>query len=367
MDTSDPDIQFDVLGHCSHCSDALKEFDTHVHTGTLGQERITKHISEIKSRNKHKRYDVVMGISGGVDSSYSLVLAHKLGLRILAVHCDTGWNSEEAVHNVHAIVDKLNIDLHTEVVNWNTMRDLQAAFFKASVPNCDIPQDHAIVAVNNRIAAKFGIYDFITGGNFVGESIFPAAWGYDARDLRHLKAISKKFGNGSLKGFPTLSGFLQYFWLPFVRRIRNYRILNDADFNPIIAKQELIKDYGWKDYGGKHHESVFTRFYQAHYLPEKFGFDKRRIHASSLIVSGLLTREDALLKLEEPLYNSDMLRKDRKYFLNKLDISNEEWAQIMKQKLVPHVDYPTNIYWKKYLQKLKVFIEGKGIKIRRSW
>ncbi|HGH6027430.1 TPA: N-acetyl sugar amidotransferase [Vibrio mimicus] len=367
MDTTDPEITFDENGFCNHCNYAFNNFNTHVLSGVAGKRRISSKVSEIKARNKRKKYDVIMGLSGGVDSSYAVSLAHSLGLRILAVHCDTGWNSEEATHNVHSLVNKLGIDLHTEVINWETMRELQAAFFKASVPNCDIPQDHAIVAVNNRIAAKYGVKDFITGGNFVGESIFPSAWGYDARDLRHLKAISKIFGNGDLKGFPTFNGFIQYFWSPFVLGIKNYRILNDADYNPILAKQELIEQYGWKDYGGKHHESVFTRFYQAYYLPEKFGFDKRKIHLSSLIVSGLVSRNEALLELEKPLYDERQLRSDKKFFLSKLGFSSSDWDLIMKQDAKKHTDFPTNLYWKQYLQRLKVFLEKNGKRVRRSW
>jgi len=367
MDTSDSEIIFDEEGNCNHCVNALKDFNIHVHTGAEGQNRIKQKVNEIKKRNKDKKYDVIMGLSGGVDSTYAVVLAHKLGLRILAVHCDTGWNSEEATHNVHSLVNQLGIDLHTEVINWETMKHLQAAFFKASVPNCDIPQDHAIVAVNNQVAAKFGISDFITGGNFVGESIFPSTWGYDARDLRHLKAISKIFGTGKLKGFPVFNGFKQYFWSPFVLGIKNYRILNDADYNPIYAKQILINDYNWKDYGGKHHESVFTRFYQAHYLPQKFGFDKRRIHLSSLIVSSLMSREEAIEKLTAPLYDEEKLRADKKFFLAKLGFSVEEWEVIMNAEVHRHIDFPTNLYWKKYLQKIKVYLEKNGKRVRRSW
>lgn len=366
MDDSDPSIVFDEHGQCNHCIAAIRSLDV---LGSFEdkQARLKSAISTIKERNKNKPYDVVMGVSGGVDSSYALVKAKELGLRILAVHCDVGWNSDIAVSNIKNLVDKLQIDLETVVVDWRAMKGLQRGFFLASVSNCDIPQDHAIVAVNNQVASKVGVRDFISGGNLVGEAIMPSSWGYDARDLKHLKAINKVFDNVSLSNYPKLSAFMSYFYLPFVKGVRNYRILNDMDYNPIEAKQLLMDQYGWKDYGGKHHESVFTRFYQAYYLPEKFGFDKRKGHLSSLIAAGLLSREDATEALAKELYTKERLKKDRNYFLKKLDFSESDWERIMSADIVSHYDYPTNRSVHSLITIVKEFIESKGIKIRRSW
>ena len=366
MDNSDPEIVFDSEGVCNHCKSAKDQLSA-LGNDTEKKNRLDKSIAEIKARNSNKQYDVIMGVSGGVDSSYAIVKAKEMGLRILAVHCDTGWNSSIAVNNINILVEKLNIDLETVVVDWPAMKGLQRGFFLASVSNCDIPQDHAIVAVNNKIASTLGINDFISGGNLAGEAIMPGGWGYDARDLRHLKAINKKFDNVSLKNYPKLSAFMSYFYMPFIKGIRNYRMLNDMDYNPAEAKNILMEQYGWKDYGGKHHESVFTRFYQAYYLPTKFGFDKRKGHLSSLIAAGQLTREKAIIDLRKPLYDLDKLRNDQAYFIKKLSFSEDEWKKIMEMPVASHYQYATNRKAHGLLTNLKNIIESNGIKVRRSW
>jgi len=367
MDTSDPEIQFDDHGVCNHCREAEQKLARGVHAGAAGAQRMRARISEIKKRNRKAEFDAVVGVSGGIDSSFATVVAHRMGLRLLAVHCDTGWNSEEAVNNVHELCNRLDIDLVTHVIDWEVMRDMQAAFFRASVPNCDIPQDHAILAVNNKVAKDQGLKDFISGGNLVGESILPRSWGHDARDLTHLSFIARKYGKGIRRGFPSMSGFASYFWLPYVRGVRSYRILDDADYNPLEAKTLLMREYGWKDYGGKHHESVFTRFFQAYYLPTKFGFEKRRAHYSSLIVAGLMTREEALDLMRLPLYDLDKLRNDREFFLKKLRISEQEWEhEIMVAPPRRHDEFSTNRAWYNLLTSLKSRIEGMGFELRRS-
>lgn len=366
MDTTAKEITFDEKGQCNFCKDAdqlLKANNQRLQAGN----QLEKKIAEIKTRNKNKPYDAIIGLSGGVDSAYAAHIASTHGLRLLAVHCDTGWNSDEAVSNIHSIINKLKIDLETYVVPWEIMRDLQVAFFKASVPNCDIPQDHAIVAVNNIISDKVGVRDFISGGNLTSESILPPSWGYDARDLTHLKNVGKRFGVYRLKNFPILNGFQAYFWLPYVKGIKNYRILNDVNYSRSEAIETLTKEYNWKDYGGKHHESVFTRFFQAHYLPEKFNFDKRKAHLSSLIVAGQMTREEALHELEQPLYTEMSLKRDRNYFLQKLKISNEEWEKIMQSSPAAHTSFANSQWWITKLISLKKMIESKGITLRKTW
>ena len=366
MDTSDPQITFDDNGHCNHCVTALEEMSNVIRQGEVGRMHMKEMVVAIRRRNRHRNYDAVIGLSGGVDSSYAAIVAHNAGLRLLAVHCDTGWNSEEATHNIHSLVNKLGIDLETVVVDWESMRDLQSAFFRASVPNCDIPQDHAIAAVNNQVAATVSVKDFISGGNFASESILPGAWGHDARDLRHLWAISKRFGQGRSRGYPCMGAFMSYFWLPFVRGIRSYRILNDIGYHLDRAKKELTRDYGWKNYGGKHHESRFTRFFQAYYLPEKFGFDKRRAHLSSVIIAGQMTREEAQAKLKEPLYEPRQLELDREYFQKKLRFSDQDWRDIMCASPCHHEEFPNLLVWQRWRTRVKQAMEKRGIRVRRN-
>lgn len=366
MDETDPEISFTDDGRCNHCTDAEVRL---AGLGSLAQKNqvLMARINAIKERNKRANYDVVMGVSGGVDSSYALCVAKDLGLRVLAVHCDTGWNSDIAVSNIHKLISKLGFDLETFVVDWGTMRALQRSFFQASLSNCDIPQDHAIVSVNSIIARRLGIRDFISGGNLVGESIMPSSWGYDARDLTHIKAVNRRFENISLKHFPKMSFLESYFMTPYIRGVRNFRLLNFIDYNPIEAKKYLIENLDWRDYGGKHHESVFTRFYQAYYLPEKFKFDKRKGHLSSLIVAGLITRKAALEELDKPLYDDSSLRRDAFYFREKLGFSEAEWEEIMTMRPCSHFDYPTHSFLHSRLTKLKNFLEGRGVILRRSW
>lgn len=367
MDTSDPHITMDDDGHCNHCITALEKMPDVMRRGEAGRMHMKEMVAAIRQRNKHRDYDAVIGLSGGVDSSFAVIVAHNAGLRLLAVHCDTGWNSEEATHNIHSLVNTLGIDLETVVIDWESMRDLQAAFFWASVPNCDIPQDHAIVAVNNQVAAAIGVKDFISGGNFSSESILPSAWGHDPRDLKHLRAISRLYGNGRLRGYPSMGALKAYVWLPFVRGVRSYRILNDIDYHLEQAKRELKCNYRWKDYGGKHHESRFTRFFQTYYLPEKFGFDKRRAHFSSVIVAGQMTKEGAQTKLEKPLYDPRKLELDREYFLKKLRLSDKQWEVIMKTSPRRHEEFPNQLTWQRWRSLIKRSLEKHGIRVRGNW
>jgi len=367
MDTSDPLITFDDDGYCNHCVTALSEMPDVIRPGESGRAHMEEMVSAIRQRNRHRDYDAVVGLSGGVDSSFAVVVAYNAGLRLLAVHCDTGWNSEEASHNIHSLVNTLGIDLETVVIDWDSMRDLQAAFFRASVPNCDIPQDHAIVAVNNQVAASVGVKDFISGGNFISESILPRAWGHDARDLKHLRAISRLHGNGRLRGYPSMGALKSYVWFPFIRGVRNYRILNDIDYCRNRAKEILGFDFGWKDYGGKHHESRFTRFFQAYYLPEKFNFDKRRAHFSSQIVARHMTRGEAQAKLETPLYESRQFKIDREFFLKKLKFSDSDWAEIMQTDPRKHEEFPNQLGFQRWRTLIKQMLEKQGIHVRRNW
>jgi aminotransferase len=342
MDTSDPDIQFNAEGVCSHCI----EFDLlqkpQIRIGPDGDALLQAQVKAIKEQSKGKPYDCIIGLSGGIDSSYVAWKVLDLGLRPLAVHVDTGWNSELAVSNIERISKKLGIHLFTYVIDWDVMRELQLAFFRAGVPNCDIPQDHAFVAVLYKTAIKHGIRSVISGHNLATESVLPEAWGYTSIDRRHIRSIHSQFGKGSLSNYPSYSLFQYTFVWPYLRHMKIFPILNYVDYRKTEAKQFLMDQFGWRDYGGKHYESRLTKFFQSYYLPTKFGFDKRRAHLSSLIVSGQTTREAALQELETPLYDPRQLADDKAYIAKKLRIGEAELDKIIAAPNHRHEDFASN-------------------------
>jgi aminotransferase len=344
MDTTDPMISFDEKGICNHCY-AYKEHEDHyLLKGQAAQDYTSQMVSLIKASGKGKDYDCIMGISGGVDSSYLAYHATKvLGLRVLLVHVDAGWNSELAVKNIENVVKTLHLDLHTLVVDWEEIRDLQRAFFKSSVPNCDIPQDHAFIAALYSEARKYGLKHILNGGNMSTESILPSSWGYEASDWVHIKDIHRQFGEVKLKKYPHISFFQRRILYPYVYGMKVHRPLEYITYNKAEVKEFLKKEMGWKDYGGKHFESKFTQFFQAHYLPVKYGFDKRLAHLSSLIVSGQMSREEALRQMQEPLYDATQLQEDRSYFIKKLGFSEAEWEQIMQMPPKTEHDYANQL------------------------
>lgn len=352
MDTTDPEIYFDENGVCNHCLNFENQLKKNWFPNEEGKKKLDAIINQIKIDGKNKKYDCVIGLSGGVDSSYLAYILRKLypELRILAVHIDGGWNSELAVHNIENIVNKLNIDLYTGVVPWDEMQDLQLAFFKSQLANQDVAQDHAFFATLYHVANKNGIKYFLSGGNLATESILPSSWGYDAMDATQLKAIHKKFGNKKLKKYEIVSFFKRKVYYPYFKK---FRIIRPLDFLPYFkneAKETIKNELNWRDYGGKHHESKFTKFFQAYWLPTKFGFDKRKAHLSSLIVSGQMTRDEALKELEKPLYDETELKEDKEFVSKKLGISLEEFETIMKQPNKTFLDYPSeykkNIFFK---------------------
>ncbi|MEQ1579258.1 MAG: N-acetyl sugar amidotransferase [Steroidobacteraceae bacterium] len=342
MDTTDDEIVFDSRGVCNHCHDFEVHQQPQILKGSLGEQALAPLLNRIKQDGRGKAYDCIIGLSGGVDSSYVAHRVIELGLRPLAVHVDTGWNSELAVSNIEKIVEKLKIDLFTTVIDWDEMRDLQLAFFRSGVPNCDVPQDHAFVAVLFQLAAKKGIHWVISGHNLQTESILPESWGYTSIDSRHLKAIHARFGTQRLKSFPTYSLFQYTFWWPYIRKIRILKLLNYEDYNKEAAKQFLIERFGWRDYGGKHYESRFTKFFQSYYLPVRFGYDKRRAHLASMVVSGQITRELALEELKRPPFNPEEAAQDKLFVAKKLGISPEELEEILNRPRTTHLDYPSN-------------------------
>lgn len=342
MDTTDPFITFDDDGVCSHCRGFETNIKPHWKPTPEGERELQTIIEEIKEHGRGKDYDCIIGLSGGVDSSYLAVKVVEWGLRPLAVHVDAGWNSELAVKNIDQIVTKLGLDLITHVVDWEDMKELQLAFLRSNVANQDIPQDHAFFAALYSYAVKSNIKYVISGTNYATEGILPQSWGYDAMDATHLRAIHKRFGTRSLKNFPIISFLDYYFYFPRIRDMRVVAPLNYIPYDKQDAIDHLERNYGWRYYGGKHYESRWTRFYQAYYLPEKFGYDKRKAHLSSLVVSGQMTREEALGELEKPLYSHNEIAEDKAFIAKKLGFSVEELDGLIAQAPRYYEEFPTN-------------------------
>jgi len=284
-------------------------------------------ISVCKKAGNAKKYDCVIGVSGGVDSTYVAYFVKTLGLRPLAVHLDNGWNSELAVSNIKFVLEKLQIELHTTVLDWEEFRNLQLAFLKSSTPDSEIPTDHAIVALIRSIAAKEGV-PIIWGVNFSSEAIMPRTWSQGHRDWAYIKKINKLFGTGKLKKYPHYSIWKLIFYDRILRQ-RIFSVLDYINYDKENAKKLLIDKLGWRDYGGKHHESIYTQIFQSYILPVKFGFDKRKAHYSSLILSGQMKREEAVILLAQSPYNPNSIENDIAYLCKKLDIQEDEFYDIM--------------------------------------
>ncbi len=329
MDTSDPDITFDAQGVCNHCI----EFDAVTRQGWFpneeGARRLDAILSSIRKAGRNREYDCILGLSGGVDSSYLAIKAHEWGLRPLVVHVDAGWNSELAVANIEKVVTYCKFDLHTHVVDWEEVRDLQVAYLKAGIANQDVPQDHVFFASLYRFATKNGIQHVLSGGNIATEGVFPKAWHWPAMDAINLRSIHRQYGSRPLRTYTTVSFFQYVFWYPFVKRMRTVRPLNYIPYNKELAIRELEQLMGWRSYGRKHGESLFTKLFQNYYLPVKFGYDKRRPQLSSLILSGQMKREAAVESLTEPLYDPRELEIDISYLCKKLRISRAQFDALM--------------------------------------
>jgi N-acetyl sugar amidotransferase len=345
MDTSDAGITFDAHGRCDYCNNFYEKILPNWRTDETGHQELLRLVQRIKEEAKSAEYDCLIGLSGGVDSSYVTYLAkEKLGLRPLLYHVDAGWNSQQAVNNIERLVDGLGLDLFTEVVNWEEMRDLQLAFFKAQVPHIDTPQDHAFFAGLYNYAVKSGVKHIITGANYSTESVRePLEWHYHASDLRQLKDIHQQFGRIPLKTFP-LAGIFRY--RIYYRFAKGIRVVKPLDFFPYIkesAIEELVHKFGWQRYAHKHYESRFTRFYEGFWLPTKFGYDKRRAHFSSLILSGQLKRQDAIEQLAQPAYDAETIAQDFEYVATKLGIEVQELTDLLNGPNRSYRDYKNNM------------------------
>jgi N-acetyl sugar amidotransferase len=350
MDTSDPQISFDAQGVCNHCLEFEAVTRKNWFPGPDGAERLHAIVQDIRQQGAGREYDCILGLSGGVDSSYLALKAHEWGLRPLVVHVDAGWNSELAVANIEKIVKHCNFDLHTHVVDWEEMRDLHLAYLRAGIANQDVPQDHVFFASLYHFATKNGIRTILSGGNIATEGIFPKAWHGSAMDAINLKAIHRRFGEHPLKTYTTVSFFEAYVWFPFVKRMRTARPLNYLPYDKAQAVAELESTIGWRSYGRKHGESLFTKLFQNHYLPTKFGYDKRRPHLASLIASGQMTRDQVLKELDKPLYDLRELEIDIEYFCKKLRITRAQFDEFMRTPPHHYTDFPT---WERRYRMLK--------------
>lgn len=345
MDTSASDIRFDEHGVCNYCTDFLRKSGHIIHADpATKQGQLDAFIERVKREGKGKRYDCVVGVSGGVDSSWVLVRVVELGLRPLAVHMDNGWNSELAQNNIANLVQGLGVDLYTHVIDWPEYKALMQAFFDADVIDVELLYDNAMLAVNYQQASAHGVKWILSGSNQATEGMsIPEDWKWIKHDQRNIKAIAKAHGDVRIRTFPSI-GTLQYVWAEFVRRIKWTPILNLMDYNKFDAMRVLQASHGYKPYPYKHYESIFTRFYQGYLLPRKFGVDKRRVHLSTLVITGQMAREDALADLEGIPYPSlAEMESDRQYFLKKMGWTGAQLEDYLDRPAQPHAAYANEL------------------------
>ncbi len=338
MDTTDPDIRFDADGVCNHCHEYDRRVREEVFTGEDGRRRLQAIAEKIKRDGAGNQYDCVIGVSGGVDSTFVAYKVKQLGLRPLAVHLDNGWDSELAVNNIHKTLETLGIALYTHVIDWEEFRDLQVAFLKASTPDSEIPSDHAIVSLVYQMAEKTNVRYVIIGRNVRTETHVAPAWSMGHFDWKYIRSVHDQFGTVPLETFPHRTRLQE---LRYREKQRWVSILNYVDYVKKDAMDILQREIGFAYYGSKHYESIYTRFFQGYILPRKFGYDKRKGHLSSLICSGEMTREEALQELEKPPYPLDMQEADRVYVIKKLGLTEDEFERIMKLPKKTIFDYPS--------------------------
>lgn len=346
MDTSDTNITFDDQGVCDHCNG----FRTHVaprwHPDDTGRQMFARTVEEIRQRGKGKPFDCIIGLSGGLDSSFLLhQVVTEFHLRPLAFHVDGGWNTDIAVNNIQVLVEKLGLELFTEVINWEEMKDFQLAFFKSGVPHIDVPQDHAFVATLYKFANKNGIKYILNGGNISTECVRnPLEFLYYGTDMRQLRDIRKQFCTNELKTYPFSSVLFHKIYLRYMRGLKVVKPLDWMPYTKAMARETLSREYGWKPYPQKHFESRFTKFYEGYWLPERFGFDTRRVQFSSLILTDQMTREDALGQLERPAYDPETISHEFDYIAKKLAISSDELRGYFDMPLKSYRDYDNSLW-----------------------
>lgn len=341
MDTSAANISFDAEGVCNYCTEFLAtKYHIVASDPVLREQRLQALVQRVKQQGKGRRYDCIIGISGGVDSSWVLVRAVELGLRPLAVHMDNGWNSELAQNNIANLVRGLGVDLYTHVIDWSEIRGLMEAFFAADVIDVELLYDNAMMAVNYAQAAKYGLHYMLAGTNLATEGFaMPRNWNWHKYDKRNIRSISRRFGGPKLKTFPAI-GTLDLVRYITWNRIRWVSFLDFLDYRKADALAVLTRDFGYKPYAYKHYESVFTRFYQGYILPEKFGVDKRKVHLSTLILTGQMSRDEALASAHGLAYPSERdLELDKQYFVKKMLWDGAKLRDYIARSPIPHDRY----------------------------
>lgn len=346
-------ISFDEKGVCNYCNDYFQKVKT------LGDKENRKKVlksklEEIREYGKNKKYPCILGVSGGVDSSYLAYWLTQQQIKPLLVHFDNGWNSELATKNIELLCDKLNLDLYTYVMDWPEFRELQKAYFRADVVDIEALTDHGIMGTIYMMAKKYKIKYIISGFNISTESVMPKGWTHPKDDFRNIQDIVKKHGKTKIKKFPHVT-FFQKILHHFYYKFEKVNILDYIDYNKEKAKEILKNEIGWRDYGGKHYESLFTRFYQSYILPKKFNIDKRYAHISNLLCSGQITKEEALKELEKPLYDENTIKQEIDIVLKKLEFSKEEFENYMKRPPRSHSEFATEkAYWDTYFKVIKI-------------
>jgi N-acetyl sugar amidotransferase len=359
IDTTDPDAFFNADGACNHFVDFQENIMPQWQHGSDPNGLMNDTVAAIKAAGQGKEFDCLIGMSGGADSSYML---HKMvvdyGLRPLVFHVDAGWNSEIAVHNINCIIDKLGLDLFTEVINWDEVRDFQLAMFKSGLPNIDGPQDIAFIGVLFQYAAKHGIKYILNGGNISTECVsYPLKYFYYA-DLKMTKAVLRKYGTIPMESYPFTSSIYRKIYMPYLRGVKMFKPLNFMPYVKSDAMQELSDIYGWKPYPQKHFESRFTRFFEGYWLPHRFGYDVRRVQFSSMILTGQMTRDEALASLERPPYDPELIQQDFDYVATKLGISRDELQSYFSMPKSYYWDYPNNKQFFELGEKILARIAG---------
>ncbi|TGE75712.1 LPS biosynthesis protein [Pseudoalteromonas sp. KS88] len=341
MDTTDTKITFDENGVCDHCLDFEQNVQPNWHTDERGKHELDAIVSKIKKDGEGRDFDCIMGMSGGADSSYLLhVMVKEYGLRPLVFHVDGGWNSDVAVHNINVMIDKLGLDLFTEVINWEEMKDFQLTFLKSNLPNIDIPQDHAFVATLYDFADKYKIKYILNGGNISTECIRnPLEWLYYGTDMALIKDLRKQFSTNPMKTYPFSSVLRHKFYLRYIKKVQVIKPLNYFPYIKTEAVKFLQDEYSWKAPAQKHFESRFTKFYEGYWLPKKFGYDTRKVQLSSLIVTGQMSRDEALKILEKPAISEEEAKHEFEFVANKLEIPVEELYAYFNQPNKTYKDY----------------------------
>ena len=352
---NDSDLILNEVGICNHCINFEKDANELPSTKEAKHVEFNRQIEEIKENGKGKKYDAILGVSGGVDSTYLAWVCKEQGLRVLFVHCDNGWNSELAVANIQNLSAKTGYDLYTHVLDWPSFKDLQLAFLKSGGVDIELPYYYALYVLMFIVAKKFDISTVISGHNLVTEGTYmPKSWVHEKLDLKNILDIHKKFGTIKLKNYPKM-GIIKFLYYKKTKKQKNYKLLNFIEYNKVEVKEFIKEKLGWRDYGGKHYESIFTRFYQGYILPRRFNIDKRQYHLSTLVQSGQLTRLEALSSMKDPIYDKVQFESDYEFVLKKFGLTHDEFEKYMDAPIKKHTDFKNiKSFWVKYFKTVAI-------------